>query len=375
MAVNIVIVGLGAIAQEHLRIWRKMSKVTIAAVCDSNEQRAREAAKAWKIPVYYTDLNEVLEKQSISIVDICTPPQAHCSLILQALEAGCHVIVEKPLAMTAKEAKTIISAHKGSKAKVGIIHNWLFVPVMRRALPLVKKGNLGKLVSAQISIPSTQDDAMLANKDHWCHSLPGGRFGEMLAHPIYILQAILGQLEVKSVHAMKLGSYPWVGFDELRIDLEADESSASIYASFNCARDDAVIDIYGTKGILKINLDNDTMVRLKSRPLTILSKGMDSLQQASQVVSSTTRGALYKLSGRWIGGTELCLRAFVDSVLNDKEPLVSLEAAYYTVELLEQICRSIMAPITLATTPRNLNEKLNHYPSPHRCCWSSTAIP
>lgn len=341
MAVNITIVGLGAVAQEHIKIWRKMSKVTVTAVCDSNKQRAKETAKTWKIPAYYSDLTQTLPKQPISIVDICTPPQAHCSLILQALEAGCHVIVEKPLTMTTDEAKTIISRQKNSQAKVTVIHNWLYAPVMRKALSLIKKGSLGEVFSVGIIALQTPNDPMLANKNHWCHSLPGGRFGEMLAHPIYILQAILGQLEVKSVHAMKLGSYPWIISDELRIDLETDESSASIYASFNCARDDAVINIYGMKGILKINLDNDTLVHLKPRPLTLLSKGMDSLQQAYQLVSSTAKGALSKLSGKWVGGTELCLRAFVDSVLNDKEPLVSLKEAYDTVELLEQICQEI----------------------------------
>ena len=125
------------------------------------------------------------------------------------------------------------------------------------------------------------DDPMFANKNHWCHSLPAGRLGEMLAHPIYIMQAILGQLKVRSVQAMTLGSYPWVRFDELRVSLDANKGSASIYASFNSFRADVLIDIYGTQGMLQIDLDSDTLVQLKS-------------------------------------GTELRIRAFIDSVLDDK---------------------------------------------------------
>ncbi|MFC1902794.1 Gfo/Idh/MocA family oxidoreductase [Chloroflexota bacterium] len=188
---------------------------------------------------------------------------------------------------------------------------------------------------------STPNDPMFASKEHWCHLLPGGRLGELMAHPVYIMQAILGTLKVKSVQAMKLGSHPWVSFDELRVDLEANKGSASIYASFYSSRDDILIDIYGTGGRLRIDQLSDTLVHLRYRPLAILNKGIDSLQQASQLAFSTIKGTVTKLSGRWIGGPEFCLRAFVDSVLNDKEPIVTLNQAYNTVELLDQICGEI----------------------------------
>ncbi|MFC1902795.1 Gfo/Idh/MocA family protein [Chloroflexota bacterium] len=149
VSINIAIVGLGNVAQEHLKAWRKIKDIRVAAVCDSDKQRAGETSRAWGIPAYSDDLGEVLAEQSISIVDICTPPQAHCSLILQSLGADSHVIVEKPLTMTTKEAKMIISAQRGSKAKVTIIHNWLYVPVMIKALSLINKGRLGEVLSAE----------------------------------------------------------------------------------------------------------------------------------------------------------------------------------------------------------------------------------
>ena len=340
-SLRVGIVGCGEIAQQHLRVWRKLDRVSVAAVCDADESRAERTARTWHIPAYYGDLGQMLERGSISIVDICTPPQAHCPLIVQALESNCHVVVEKPLSMTTEEARAIISRHKGSQTKIAVIHNWLSVPVMVKALSLIKKGSLGEVISVDIKALSTPNDPMLRNKDHWCHSLPGGRFGETLAHPIYIVEAILGQSRVKSVQAMKLGSYPWVSFDELRVGLEANKGSASVYASFNSPRRDVLIDIHGTQGILKIDLVSDTLVQLKYRPLTMFSKATDSLLQAYQLAFSIARGALSRISGKWIGPQERCLRAFLDSVLDDREPLVSLQEAYDTVELLEQICGTL----------------------------------
>ena len=341
-SLTVGIVGCGEVAQEHLGIWRKMSNARVAAVCDSNELKARETAKEWEVACYYSNLDKMLSRQDISIVDVCAPPQAHCHIILKALDAGCHVIVEKPLTMSTEQAKTILSHYKGTNMKLSVIHNWLYVPVMIKALSIVRKGSLGEVISVEIKALSTPNDPMLLNRDHWCHSIAGGRLGEMLAHPIYIMQAILGPLKVHSVQAMKLGVYPWVSFDELRVGLEANRGSASIYTSCNSPRCDVLIDIHGTQGMLRINLVSDTLVQLKYRSLATFSKGIDSLRQASQQHFSIARGALTKLSGRWVGGPELCLRAFVDSVLNDKEPLVSLKEAYDTVELLEQVCREMI---------------------------------
>lgn len=341
MSLKVAIVGLGDIAQDHFKIWRRMNTATVAAVCDSNEQRARETAEAWSIPAYYRDLNEALAEQDISVVDICTPPQTHCPILLTAFEAGCHSIVEKPLAMTADEANTIAEHHGRAQSKVSVIHNWLFVPVMRRVMRRLNEGQMGRVIGVQISMPATQDDTMLANEKHWCHTLPGQRFGELLAHPIYVVQAILGQVAVKSVHVKKLGSYPWVRFDELRINFDADDGTASLYASFNCTRDDALIDIYCTKGILKISLDSDTLVQQGYRPRTVLSKGVDTMRQMQQIGASTAQGAVAKLSRRWIGGTEYCIRAFVDSVLKNTEPAVTLQQACETVQLLDRTCREL----------------------------------
>jgi predicted dehydrogenase len=243
--------------------------------------------------------------------------------------------------MTTDAARKIISTQKGSGTKVSVIHNCIFEPVMRRGLSLIRKGDLGEIVNADVHIVVPPSDPMLCSKDHWCHSTPGGRFGEMLAHPIYILQAILGQVRVRSVHALKRDTYPWVKFDELWVELEADKSFGSIYASFNSIRHDWFINVYGTKGIIKLNLINESLVRLKQRPVTTLGRGIDTLQQASQLFTSTVKNAALKLSGKWASGHEVCLHTFMDSVLNGKASPVTLEDAYHTVEILEQICEEL----------------------------------
>jgi len=135
-------------------------------VCDANELRAEKTAKAWHIPAYYKELGQMLERESLVIVDICTPPQAHYPLIVQALESNCHVITEKPLTMTTEETKKIASAQKGSGTKISVVHNHILEPVMRKALPLIAKGDLGQITNVDVCIVVPPSDPMLCNKDH-----------------------------------------------------------------------------------------------------------------------------------------------------------------------------------------------------------------
>lgn len=339
ITVDVGVVGLGEAGRLHLRTWRKIERAHIVAVCDSCEQVAKEVAKEWSVPAYYAELGEMVRRQTLSVIDICTPPQTHCALTVQALKSGCHVIVEKPLAMTTEQAKRIISAQEESKTKLGIIHNNLFNPVMVKALSLIRGGELGEIINADVRFDVWANSDALSNKDHWCHSLPGGCFGETLTHPIYILQAILGKVKVKSVHTMKVGSYPWLRFDELWVNLEGNKTYGSIYVSYNAVRDAWSVDVHGRRGILKLGLNNGTLVLLKRRPITKLNRALDNLSQAYGLLFSTAQTAVSLLRGKW--HHELCLQACIDSVLNDTAPLVTVQEAYDTVETLEHICRQI----------------------------------
>lgn len=335
------LVGCGEVAHQHLSAWRGVRRARVAAVCDSSEDRARETAQAWKVPSYYSGLDEMLASERLTIADVCVPPQAHCPVIERAMQAGCHAIVEKPLAMSTEEVKTIAAFCEQGKRKLTVIHNWLYTPVMVRTLSAIRGGVLGRVVSVEVQALAPPEDPMFGNRDHWCHSIPGGAFGEMLAHPIYIVRGIVGEATVGTVRAAKRGSYPWAAFDELQVTLDAEGASALICASFNAIRNDVLIDIRGTEGMFSIDLLSNTLVHLKYRPLQVFNKGADSLRQASQVTRSIARDALLKASGRWVGGLELSMRAFVDSVLGEGEPLVSLDDARGTVRLLEEICQEI----------------------------------
>ena len=121
---RIGIIGCGGIANgKHMPSLKKLPDVEMVAFCDIIEERAIKAAKDFGTPdaKYYTDYKELLKDESIDIVHVCTPNREHSFITVDALEAGKHVMCEKPMAKTSKEAKEMLDAAKrtGKKLTIG----------------------------------------------------------------------------------------------------------------------------------------------------------------------------------------------------------------------------------------------------------------
>ena len=122
--IKIGIIGCGGIANgKHMPSLKKVKNVEMVAFCDIIPQRAEKAAKDYGTPdaKVYTDYRELLKDESISVVHVCTPNRSHSFITVDALEAGKHVMCEKPMAINSAEAKKMLDAAKrtGKKLTIG----------------------------------------------------------------------------------------------------------------------------------------------------------------------------------------------------------------------------------------------------------------
>jgi predicted dehydrogenase len=338
---NVAIVGCGFVANDHLKAWQKVRQARVAAVCDLSETLARNTAKLWKVPRYYTSLSELIEHSNIDVVDICTPPHTHANLAIQAMKAGFHVLLEKPMTMTAKDAEKIVKCQKTTGMKAGVIHNWLFEPPVVEATSLVEKGCLGEVFHAEVETLYPIDDLMIANRNHWCHKFPGGRFSEMLAHPIYLIRHFLGELKVGVVHASKFGEYDWMKSDELFVTFDVGKKLGNAYVSCNAPRYAIFVSLYGREAILGLNIIDGTVNILPRRKTSRFSKGFDSLRQAIQLINSTAKNAAKIAFGRWLSGHDMYINLFAQSLFDNSEPPVTVEDGYTVVKVLQEVCKRI----------------------------------
>ena len=255
------VVGCGEIAHVHIPAILKLKHAELIAVCDMNEDLARHASEKYNVSSYYTDLSELLLKERVDIVHITTSPQTHVALSIKAIEAGCHVLVEKPIALSLNEADNMIESAKNNRVRLGVFHNFLFLPAVIKAKSMIEKGAIGDIIGVSIDHCDARDWPLIQNRDHWCHKLPGGIFGEMLPHSLYIAMAFLGGLEVNTVYSRKLSDYDWLVADELRIILEGESGVATIRASCNAPRHIMTLAVFGRKASLHVSISGGVVIR------------------------------------------------------------------------------------------------------------------
>lgn len=141
---GIAIVGTGMIGAVHRRA-ALLAGATVRGVAASSPQRAQQAAQAWGVPRAYRDIEDVISDPQVQVVHICTPNHLHRPMAQAALEAGKHVICEKPLATSLQDAEALaaLAASSGRVATVPFVYR--YHPVVREARARIAQGELGPL--------------------------------------------------------------------------------------------------------------------------------------------------------------------------------------------------------------------------------------
>lgn len=143
------LVGAGYIAEWHAEVLRRMPGVTLSAICDPSESAAKTLAQAHGATAY-SSLEQMMAAQHCDAVHILTPPHLHAPLSIAALEAGAHVLVEKPFATTRAEAERMAAAAAGAGRNLGVNHNFLGLPSYRHLRHALSNGLIGRVDQAAI---------------------------------------------------------------------------------------------------------------------------------------------------------------------------------------------------------------------------------
>lgn len=332
------IIGSGLIAgKKHIPAFLKQkSGVELVALCDINLQAAQAVASRFGIPRTYGDLSEMLSKERPEIVDICTPPQTHAKLAVEAMRNGCHVFIEKPMALTVTDCDEIVDASKQYGAKVCVAHSDLFYYPFMRAREMVGRGDIGEFRGMRIFL-STPTDYMTSKPDHWAHRLPGGVIGETGPHIVYLTLAFIHPVRDVEVLALKLLDYPWSRFEDYRIELLGERAISSVALSYATNQWAARVDILGSEGMLLLDLQSQSMVKYGRREHRPTPIGVSSAKESAQMLAGTAATALRFASGRFKSTHEILIARFVESIRDGAQSPVTAEEGRETVRVLNRI--------------------------------------
>jgi len=198
---NVAMIGHNFMGRAHSNAYRQANRffdlpyrVVPAVVVGRDQARAEAAAVQFGFAGAVTDLAAVLADPQVHLVDIATPNDTHYPLAMAALRAKKHVLCEKPLALSVKEAKEMAALAKKQKVRVGLWHNYRRAPATRLAAQLIARGELGAIrqVRAVYLQDWLSDPTVPASWRTQRKRCGSGAHGDLNAHLIDLTRALTG---------------------------------------------------------------------------------------------------------------------------------------------------------------------------------------
>jgi predicted dehydrogenase len=153
--IGIGLIGCGLWGSIHAQTYSTSPNVKLVTACDQDRERAKQFSQKYGSVNYTTDYQEILSNPEISAVSITTPDHTHTPIVIDALKAGKHVLVEKPLAMTVQECKKILAARDASGTILMVdYHNHWNIPFMQ-VKKMVESGELGDMQMINVRLNDT----------------------------------------------------------------------------------------------------------------------------------------------------------------------------------------------------------------------------
>jgi predicted dehydrogenase len=313
------LIGTGQIARQHLSCLRELPAVEVAAVCDLSPAMAESASERFGIKAWYTDHRRMLDEVRPDVVHVTTPPPSHFSLAMAALDAGAHVLVEKPATVTFEELETLIGRASEQGRVIVEDYNYLFNDATRTIVGLIESGDFGAVthVEVQICLDILGKGSAFAdpNAPHPCLTMPGGAIADFLTHLACLAHLFVGpHRSAHSVWSKRSPRPSPLPSDEFRALVDAERGTAVLGFSANTQPDSFSLRVYGEKmqAVASLFETRLTIDRLRGgpKPLTPLFNGLRESRDVRRSAFSSLKRKLSGGPGAYEGLWELLSRTY-----------------------------------------------------------------
>jgi predicted dehydrogenase len=203
------IIGCGRIAQRHAEHIHNLGQ--LISVCDVVPQKAHELAEKYGAAAYDNVEQMLANSVKADVVSVCSPNGLHAEHSIRALQAGFHVLCEKPMALTVQDCGEMINAAERANKRLFIVKQNRFNPPVAAVKKLIDEGRLGKIYSAQLNCFWNRNEAYYKNSWKGTKDLDGGTLFTQFSHFIDLLYWIVG--DVKEVQGY-VGNFDHQGIIE-----------------------------------------------------------------------------------------------------------------------------------------------------------------
>jgi predicted dehydrogenase len=148
---NVAVIGAGAIGQDHLASFKQHPAARVVAIAEVSPERGRDAADRFGIAELVTDYRRLLRRADIDVVSVALPNYLHARVALDALRAGKHVMLDKPMATNAREAAKLVAEARKQGVLFMVGQNFRFSAETQTAKQVVEQGTLGDIYHGKTS--------------------------------------------------------------------------------------------------------------------------------------------------------------------------------------------------------------------------------
>jgi len=338
--IGIGIIGTGEISVLHAAAYQALGeRVRLAAVADIDMDRARALAGHFSIPAVHEDYQQVLADPDVQAVSICTPPFLHVQQSVEALQAGKHVLCEKPVAPNMAGLDRIAAAQRGSGRVFSGVFQGRFGRGARQVKALIERGRFGRLLLGFTHTLWMRDAAYYGVwwRGSWAQECGGASVSQAL-HGIDMLLWLMGE-----------PSHLYAEADTLKMDIEVEDTAAAVVrfrsgalgqvlATVNCQDNRSRLEIYGTALHAVSSEDAYQPTKEPFRLSAADPAYLESVQkEADELVPS---GPPYLHLGM--------VEDFVGALEEGREPLVTVAECRRSLELVTALYRSAMTGETVS---------------------------
>jgi predicted dehydrogenase/nucleoside-diphosphate-sugar epimerase len=336
---RVAVVGAGYVATHHLAALSRLDFVEVVGLCDSNRTAAETLAARFKIGKVVATLAELADAQP-NVVYVLTPPASHATLAIQAMDMGCHVLVEKPMADSAADCEAMLAKAKATGLTLGVNHSDLFDPVLMQALDTAKSGAIGEVLSVDI----------IRNSEYPPYAggpLPGQvkqgsyPFRDLGVHGFYTIEAFLGPIAQADVQYQSRGADPNLGFDEWQAHAHTASGVGRLLLSWNARPMENRLFVRGTQGTIEVDRFTQTcrVHRVLPGPKFIgilLNAFFSAVKDSVRIPLNVLRFATGRLKPS--PGIRMGAEAFARAVHRGEAPPFTAEDGLRIARLLDPLC-------------------------------------
>lgn len=321
---RVAVIGCGSIAKyRHLPEYKANNQVEIAAVCDIVAERAEEMAATYGAKAY-TDYKEVIALHDIDAVSVCLPNYLHASVSIDALNAGKHVLCEKPMATSKEEAEAMIEAAKVNNKKLMIAHNQRFVSSHQTAKEIIDSGKLGKIYSFKTTFGHPGPEAWSVDgAGSWFFNKEQafiGAMGDLGVHKSDLMRYLLGEFSEVGAF-IETNAKQNTEVDDNAVCILRTESGiiGTLAASwaYVSGGDNSTI-IYGENGVLRLEADPEYSLIEEYRNGNVVNHKLDKIQTNEEGGQTNSH----------------VIDHFIESIQENKEPLINGEEGLKSLQII-----------------------------------------